>query len=95
MADEKRRDNYDIELGEKDGKSFSPPRPAEPIRYTPAPSSSLQNNPVRCNPLEIPSYAFSLLTTVHAKDSSGDFLLCQLDINVSPASSRLKSCPVC
>jgi hypothetical protein len=50
MADEKRRDDYDIELGEKNGKSFSPPRPAEPIRYTPAPSSSLQNNPVRCNP---------------------------------------------
>jgi hypothetical protein len=50
MADEKRKDDYDIELGEKDGKSFSPARPAEPIRYTPTPPSSLQNNPVRCTP---------------------------------------------
>ena len=57
MADEKRRDEYDIELGEKNGKSFSPPRPAEPIRYTPAPSSSLQNNPVRCTP-RIPCLRF-------------------------------------
>jgi hypothetical protein len=49
MADEKKSDDYDIELGEKNGKSFSPPLPAEPIRYTPAPapSSSLANNPVR------------------------------------------------
>jgi hypothetical protein len=66
MADEKRKDDYDIELGEKNGKSFSPPRPAEPIRYTPAPSSSLQNNPVRCTP-NTPVIAFCLLTTVHAK----------------------------
>ena len=47
MAEEKKRDDYDIELGEKSGKSFSPPRPAEPIRYAPAPSSPLVNNPVR------------------------------------------------
>lgn len=51
MADEKKSDDYDIELGEKNGKSFSPPLPAEPIRYTPAPSSSLANNPVRCGGL--------------------------------------------
>lgn len=92
MADEKRKDDYDIELGEKDGQSFSPARPAEPIRYTPAPSSSLQNNPVRCTS-KIPCHAFSLLTTVHAKDPSSDFLLRQLDINVSPASSPLNYIP--
>ena len=51
MADDKKKDDYDIELGEKDGRSFSPPRPVEPIRYTPAPASSLANNPVSilCN----------------------------------------------
>ena len=31
MEDEKRKDDYDIELGEKDGQSFSPARPAERI----------------------------------------------------------------
>ena len=47
MADDKRRDDYDVELGEKDEKSFSPPRPVESIRYTPAPTSPLAGNPVR------------------------------------------------
>ena len=43
---------------------------------------------IRCGVTpKIPCQAFSLLTTVHAKDPSSDFLLCQLDINVSPASS--------
>jgi hypothetical protein len=87
MADEKRKDEYDIELGEKNGKSFSPARPAEPIRYTPAPSSSLQNNPVRCTPKKFTLSRFQpFLTTVHAKDPSSDFLLRQFDIDVSPAS---------
>jgi hypothetical protein len=61
MADEKRSDDYDIELGEKNGKSLSPPRPVESIRYTPAPSSTLSNNPVRCGS---PSCTLSVLTAV-------------------------------
>jgi hypothetical protein len=61
MADEKKSDDYDMELGEKNGKSFSPPRPVEPIRYTPAPPSSLSSNPVRCCG---PSCASSVLMAV-------------------------------
>ena len=60
MADEKRRDDYDIELGEKNGKNFSPALPAEPIHYTPTPPAPLSNNPVRG---ASPSRASLVLTT--------------------------------
>lgn len=79
MADEKKSDDYDIELGEKNGKSFSPPRPAEPIRYTPAPSPTLANNPVRCGGPILP-FEYS---NGSRKDSSRYIVLCELDINVS------------
>ena len=65
MGDEKRRYDDDIELGEKDGKSFSPPRPITPSpRYTPAVPSSVTNNAV----LPVLSYCVSsILMTVTNK----------------------------
>ncbi len=47
MGDEKRRYDDDIELGEKDGKSFSPPRPTPPLpKFTPAIPSSVSQSAV-------------------------------------------------
>ncbi|ERF69040.1 GDP-mannose transporter [Endocarpon pusillum Z07020] len=64
MSDDKKRDEYDIELGEKNGKVFDAPTPPPQPRFTPAPSSSLSNNPI----LPILSYcASSILMTVTNK----------------------------
>lgn len=63
-SDEKKRflDNDEIELGEKQGSSYSPPQPATP-RYTPAPPPAA-NNPL----LPILSYCgSSILMTVTNK----------------------------
>ena len=49
---------------------------------------------IQCGvPPKIPCHAFSLLTTVYEKDPSSDFLLCQLDINVSAASNPFNYIP--
>jgi hypothetical protein len=64
MSDDKKRDEYDIELGEKNGKVFDAPTPPPQPRFTPAPSTSLSNNPI----LPILSYcASSILMTVTNK----------------------------
>ncbi len=64
MSDEKKRDQYDIELGEKNGKVFDASTPQPQPRFTPAPSSALSNNPI----IPILSYcASSMLTTVTNK----------------------------
>ena len=64
MSDDKRRDEYEMELGEKNPKTFE--RQPSPLRYTPpaAPSSGLANHPA----LPVVSYcASSILMTVTNK----------------------------
>lgn len=64
-AEEKKRflDDNDIELGEKDGRSFSPPPRTNSSRHGMS-TNSLQNNPI----LPVVSYcASSILMTVANK----------------------------
>lgn len=62
MSDDKRKEDPDVELGEKGAKTFDAPPPKP--RFTPAPSASLSNNPI----LPIISYcASSILMTVTNK----------------------------
>ena len=64
MPDDKRRDDYDMELGEKNGNTFDAPSPPPPARFTPAPPAALANNPI----IPILSYcASSILMTVTNK----------------------------
>ncbi|KAL9107543.1 MAG: hypothetical protein Q9227_007543 [Pyrenula ochraceoflavens] len=64
MADEKRRDDYEVELGESNGDGkFESPRQQIP-RYNPAPSSSMANHPI----FPVLSYCLSsILMTVTNK----------------------------
>lgn len=73
MGDDKKRDDYTVELGESNGKGFEPPQPAP--RYTPAPASSIVNNPI----FPILSYCgSSILMTVTNK-----YVLSGLDFNLN------------
>ena len=71
MADEKRKDDYTIEMGERNGERFEPPRPT----YTPpAPSRrSVMSHPMT----PIISYCFSsiLMTVLNKYVLSPEFTL--------------------
>jgi GDP-mannose transporter len=74
MSDDKRRDDYDTELGEKNSKTFDAPPPPQ-NKSTPAPLASLSNNPI----LPIISYcASSILMTVTNK-----YVLSGIDFNLN------------
>ena len=67
MADEKKREDYEVELGEKANGRYSPPRPATP-RFSPAPLASGSSQ----NIAAVLSYcASSILMTVTNKVSLG------------------------
>ena len=73
MADDKKRDDYTIEMGEREGDNFKPPSPAP--RHTAAPTMPAGNNPI----LPILSYcASSILMTVTNK-----YVLSGLDFNLN------------
>lgn len=75
MSDDKKRDEYDIELGEKHAKAFDAPPTPPQTRFTPAPSPQLANNPI----LPILSYcASSILMTVTNK-----YVLSGMDYNLN------------
>jgi GDP-mannose transporter len=87
MSDGKRRDEYDIELGEKNNKDFDAPPSPPQTRFIPAPSTSLSNNPV----VPIISYcASSILMTVTNKyvlsgtDYNLNFFLLCVQVCVEP-----------
>lgn len=74
MADDKKRDDYTIEMGERDGDSFKPPTPVPQHNYAP-PTSSAANNPI----LPILSYCgSSILMTVTNK-----YVLSGLNFNLN------------
>jgi hypothetical protein len=90
MSDDKRRDDYDVELGEKSDKGFDAPPSPPQIRYTPAPSSSISNNPI----IPILSYcASSILMTVTNKyvlsgtDYNLNFFLLCVQVRIPPAQA--------
>lgn len=87
MSGDKRRDDQDIELGEKNEKSFDAPPPPPQPRFIAAPSASLSNNPI----LPILSYcASSILMTVTNKyvlsgtDYNLNFLLLCVQVRIEP-----------
>jgi GDP-mannose transporter len=94
MSDDSKRDDYDTELREMNGKAFDAPPPPPPARFTPAPAAALANNPI----IPILSYcASSILMTVTNKYvlSGTDynlnfFLLCvQVRVGAPLAVKRL------
>lgn len=78
MADDKKRDDYTVEMGERNGNNFQ--RPISPPRHNTAPSVSMANNPI----LPVLSYCVSsiLMTVTNKFVLSGTgfnlnfFLLC-------------------
>lgn len=88
MSDDKKRDEYDMELGEKSGKDFDAPSPPSQTRYHPPPSTPLSNNPI----LPILSYcASSILMTVTNKyvlsgtDYNLNFFLLCVQVRTKPS----------
>lgn len=84
MADEKRRDSNDVELGERNGRTFNEAL-REPVRYSPAPPSSLANHPL----LPIGSYCLSsiMMTIMNKYVVSGtnwnlNFLLLAVQVRI-------------
>ena len=72
MADEKKRDDYTLEMGERNGNTFEPPKP---IVRPAAPTTAVANNPI----LPILSYCgSSILMTVMNK-----FVLSGMDFNLN------------
>ena len=72
MADGKKRDDYTIEMGERNGNSFEPPKPSRPSA---APLATIANNPI----FPIMSYCgASIMMTVMNK-----YVLSGLDFNLN------------
>lgn len=87
MSEDKRRDDYDMELGETGGKHFDAPPPPSQTRFIPAPSAPLTNKPI----LPIISYcASSILMTVTNKyvlsgtDYNLNFFLLCVQVRMEP-----------
>lgn len=74
MADDKKRDDYTIEMGERDGDNFKAPTPVPQHTFAPT-TGSAANNPI----LPILSYCgSSILMTVTNK-----YVLSGLDFNLN------------
>lgn len=73
MADDKKRDDFTVDMGDRNGKNFE--RPLSPPRHTAAPIGAVVNNPI----LPVLSYCgSSILMTVTNK-----FVLSGLGFNLN------------
>lgn len=73
MADDKKRDDFTVDMGDRNGKNFE--RPLSPLRHNTAPTGAVANNPV----FPVLSYcASSILMTVTNK-----FVLSGLGFNLN------------